>query len=68
MRRADRSLRPRTPDASRAHAISRATQVVLTALILTAPAPAVASPREFIPVGDPIESELRLLDVLGPAG
>jgi hypothetical protein len=38
----------------------------LLALALSAPLPAFASPREFIPVGDPLESELRLLEVLGP--
>jgi hypothetical protein len=37
-------------------------------LFLRAPVPALASPVEFIPVGDPIESELRLLEILGPDG
>jgi hypothetical protein len=29
-------------------------------------APALATPYDFIPVGDPIESEIRVLDLLGP--
>lgn len=68
MRRTDRPLHHRTPDAPQAHATSRAVRAALAALVLWAPAPVLASPREFIPVGDPIESELRLLDILGPAG
>jgi hypothetical protein len=57
----------RTPQSLRAPTMSRATLIALVALALSAPAPARASSREFIPVGDPLESELRLLDVLGPA-
>lgn len=34
---------------------------------LTATGPAAAAPGEFLPVGDPLEAELRVLDVLGPA-
>lgn len=36
-------------------------------MALAATAPAHAAPGELLPVGDPIESELRILDVLGPA-
>lgn len=68
MRRTERPFRQRTPDPPRARARSRAVRAALIALILGTPAPGLASPREFIPVGDPIETELRLLDILGPAG
>ena len=68
MRRADRHLRHETPEALQARARSRAALAALLLLVLWAPAPVLGSPREFIPVGDPLESELRLLDILGPAG
>ena len=68
MSRTDRPLRHRTPDAPQARVPSRAALAAFVALVLWAPAPVLASSREFIPVGDPIESELRLLDILGPAG
>ena len=48
--------------------VARAAWATFAALVLWGPTPALASSREFIPVGDPIESELRLLDLLGPAG
>lgn len=35
--------------------------------LLVGPLPAVASPYEYLPVNDPLEAELRILDVLGPA-
>jgi capsule assembly protein Wzi len=38
------------------------------ALQLGRPHVVVGSPLEFLPVGDPLEAELRTLDVLGPAG
>jgi hypothetical protein len=50
-----------------AHARSCAVLAAVVALLLGAPAPGRASPVEYLPVGDPIESELRLLDILGPA-
>lgn len=68
MRRTDRPLRHRDPDPPPTRRVSRARRAALVVLVLLAPAPALASPYEFIPVGDPIESELRLLDILGPAG
>jgi len=68
MRRTDRPIRHRTQDALQAGAMSRAVLATIVALVLWAPTPLLASPHEFIPVGDPIESELRLLDLLGPAG
>jgi hypothetical protein len=68
MRRIDRPLRHWIPDALQAWTMSCAVRTALVALVLWAPAPVLASPREFIPVGDPLESELRLLDILGPAG
>jgi hypothetical protein len=68
MRRTDRSFRHRTPETMQARIVSHAALNVFVALALWAPTPVLASPREFIPVGDPIESELRLLDILGPAG
>ena len=68
MRRTDRPFHRRTPEAPQAHAMARAILAVLVLLVSWAPTPALTSPREFIPVGDPIESELRLLDLLGPAG
>ncbi len=68
MHRTHRPLRHQTPDALHAHAMSPALLTALVALVLWAPATALASPLEFVPVGDPIESELRLLDILGPAG
>ena len=37
------------------------------ALHLARPHTVVATPLEFLPVGDPLEAELRILDVLGPA-
>ena len=43
-----------------------AAAVLLVALAGT-PAPALATPLDFIPVGDPLEDELRILDVLGPS-
>jgi hypothetical protein len=55
--------RRRAPDH---HVLARIGSAVLLAWIAAAPGPVRAASREFIPVGDPIESELRLLDVLGP--
>ena len=69
MRRTDRPLRRRTRSASRfsgARAVASAAWAALAAAALSFPGPAFASSREFIPVGDPLETELRLLDVLGP--
>lgn len=68
MRRTDRPIHHRTPDALQERARSRAVLTALLLIVLWTPATALASPLEFIPVGDPIESELRLLEVLGPAG
>jgi len=67
MIRVDRPLRHRTPESLHAGTVSRAAWAALVALVLWAPAPLLASPRGFIPVGDPLESELRLLDILGSA-
>jgi hypothetical protein len=67
MRRTDRPLHRRTLDTPHPRAVSLAALTALVALALSAPAPARAASREFIPVGDPLESELRLLDLLGPA-
>jgi hypothetical protein len=41
---------------------------LLLAAALLAPSRAAASPREYLPVGDPLESELRVLDLLGARG
>ena len=68
MHRTDCPFHFRTPEAPHARTVSRAALTALVALALSAPAPARASSREFIPVGAPLESELRLLDILGPAG
>jgi hypothetical protein len=40
--------------------------LALPIAMLVAPA-AFATPLDFIPVGDPLEAEIRILDVLGPA-
>ena len=53
---------------------SAAVRVVLLLVIVVAawswpvvaPGPAQASIYEYLPVGDPLEDELRTLDVLGP--
>ncbi len=55
------------PNRRRPHPL-RAVPAALLLLVLGAPAPLLGSPLESIPVGDPVESELRLLDLLGPAG
>jgi hypothetical protein len=68
MRRSDRLLPHRPPDARRAGTWSGAARAALVGLALCAAAPALASPLEYVPVGDPLESELRALDILGPAG
>jgi hypothetical protein len=68
MRRIDLPRHEPSSEPRPAPARSRAVLAALVALLLWAPAPALASPLESIPVGDPIESELRLLDLLGPAG
>ncbi|HEY2954303.1 MAG TPA: hypothetical protein VGK89_03510 [Candidatus Eisenbacteria bacterium] len=41
--------------------------LALAAAVGSPAAPAGADPLEFLPVGDPIESELRVLDLLDPA-
>ncbi len=50
---------------------ARAPRILVPALALACAlvgvGPALADWREFLPVGDPIEAELRALDVLGPA-
>jgi hypothetical protein len=38
------------------------------AALLAGAAPAAASPLEYLPVGDPLAAELRLLEVAGPGG
>jgi capsule assembly protein Wzi len=40
--------------------------LALAAALLLTPAPAGATPDDYLTVGDPLESELRILDVLGP--
>jgi len=60
MLRPDHQARSRSANAPR-----RGARSALVALALLVPA-AAASPLEYLPVGDPIESELRLLDVAGP--
>jgi hypothetical protein len=68
MRRTDPLIRDWASAAPLACAVARAAPAALLALILCASSPVFASPLEYIPVGDPIESELRLLEILGPAG
>jgi len=68
MRRTDRPHQHRTPATPHASAFCRPALAVLAALALSAPAPAHPSSREFIPVGDPLESELRLLDLISSGG
>jgi len=41
-------------------------KIALLALSLGAATPASGSPLEFLPVNDPLEAELRVLDALGP--
>lgn len=68
MRHTDRPIHHRAPESLRARTAFLAVLAALVVLAQWSPVPALASPLEFIPVGDPIESELRLLEILGPAG
>src|SRR6185295_14342649 len=43
-----------------------AVAVAAALLVLTAPSASFATPHDYLPVGDPLESELRVLDILGP--
>jgi hypothetical protein len=45
---------------------NRMARLCVALVLCLAPIPATASPIQFLPVGDPIERELRLLDLLPP--
>ncbi len=50
----------------RAHGCGRLFPIAVLGLVLTGyPPPGHATPLDFLPVGDPLEAELRTLDVLG---
>jgi hypothetical protein len=47
--------------------VSRLAAAALSLVLAGVPAMVRATPLDFIPVGDPLEDELRILDVLGPS-